>query len=172
MWFTLLRLQVHWPLLRNDSSSVKPPSEILFLDIGFSALNIPSGSFLYLPILSPLCSCFSWNLWAFCKSCLKSCQPDANITLTLGSVPFDWFLSLVIGHILLLFTTSDFCLDAKHYKCLLLSCWIWLSSAKQGWHLFWQEVKLLENQPDTLESCFNLGEGRSRIAFTLRIFYP
>ena len=36
-------------------------SETLILDAVFSVCNISLGSFSYLPILSPLCLCFSLN---------------------------------------------------------------------------------------------------------------
>ena len=40
-------------------------SETLILDAVFSVCNISLGSFSYLPILSPLCLCFSLNPWAY-----------------------------------------------------------------------------------------------------------
>ena len=73
-WFDLLAVQGTLKGLLQHHS-VKAPiisaminllySETLILDAVFSVCNISLGSFSYLPILSPLCLCFSLNPWAY-----------------------------------------------------------------------------------------------------------
>lgn len=70
-----------------------PPGGNLISQSVFSPLHFPSSSFSCLPVLSPLCSCFSLNPWAsFMKSSLKCFRANSNIAVTAGSVSLDRFL--------------------------------------------------------------------------------
>ena len=69
-WFDLLAVQGTLKGLLQHHSLKAPIisaminllySETLILDAVFSVCNISLGSFSYLPILSPLCLCFSLN---------------------------------------------------------------------------------------------------------------